>query len=93
MISYRIPTYPDDLQSVETNPSTIAVRRFTGYNPASGPSQMYQLIQKYTDFNGDEQTKVISGMSATFADHIKNCAGLDAMQRMLVDAHRGGPHR
>ena len=91
MSNYRIPTYPDDLEAVEKNPGTIAVRRFTGYNPASGPSRMYQLILKHTNDGG--RTKVIAGMSATFADHIKNCAGLDAMQRMLVDAHRGGPHR
>ena len=95
--SYRIPTYPDALKEAEEHPGDIAVRQFFMHQKGAPPRQMYQLILKYTDYRGNERTKTIAGMSAAFAEIIKNAPKLDAMQTMMVNAHRershvDGPH-
>jgi hypothetical protein len=81
----KADTYYDDLEKAENHPGDIAVRRFIVYQKGV----QYQLIQKYIDFKGDERTKPIAGMSAVFAEFIKNAPKLDALQTMMVNAHRG----
>ena len=81
----KADTYYDDLAEAEKHPGDIAVRRFLVYQEGV----QYQLIQKYIDFKGDERTKTIAGMSGVFAEFIKNVPKLDAMQTMMVNAHRG----
>jgi len=87
--SYRIPTYADALKEAEKHPDDIAVRQFFMHRKGAPPRQMYQLILKYTDYHGNERTKTIAGMSVAFAELIKNSPKLDAMQAMMVNAHRG----
>tara|TARA_R100001530_G_scaffold10886_1_gene10670 strand:+ start:52 stop:360 length:309 start_codon:yes stop_codon:yes gene_type:complete len=87
--SYRIPTYSDALKEAEKHPDDIAVRQFFMHRKGAPPRQMYQLILKYTDYHGNERTKTIAGMSVAFAELIKNSPKLDAMQAMMVNAHRG----
>jgi len=87
--SYRIPTYADALKEAEKHPDDIAVRQFFMHQKGAPPRQMYQLILKYTDYHGNERTKTIAGMSVAFAELIKNSPNLDAMQAMMVNAHRG----
>ncbi len=83
--SFKADTYYDDLAEAEKHPGDIAVRRFLVYQEGV----QYQLIQKYIDFKGDERTKTIAGMSGVFAEFIKNSPKLDALQTMMVNAHRG----
>ena len=90
--SYRIPTYADALKEAEKHPDDIAVRQFFMHRKGAPPRQMYQLILKYTDYHGNERTKTIAGMSAAFAEIIKNAPKLDAMQTMMVNAHRERSH-
>jgi len=86
--SYSIPTYPEALKEAEQRPGDITVRQFFMHPKGVPPRQMYQLILKYTDHLGNERTKKLSAMSAAFAEFIKNSPKLDAMQKMLVEAHQ-----